>query len=190
MLFWWLARDSRRRYLAFKRKYPDAIILLESRDDKYMSYYDSAEHLRKEFENYYTNRNGDPGIAIPCSELKGRLEKLDDYAWVLKKTDIATGSNPIEPAKPAAPVKPVEKSPADTQKDAEYVAFREKMQALASERSCDNCMERKSERCTQIKNQLCSDYRPLPYFSEAEKANWPKYGDATAARLGEKNRYV
>ena len=51
--------------------------------------------------------------------------------------------------------------------------------------SCDNCQLRKSERCTQIRNELCNDYRAVPFISQEEKENWPSYGDATAYSLGE-----
>ena len=54
--------------------------------------------------------------------------------------------------------------------------------------SCDNCQLRKSERCTQVKKELCSDYRAIPYIPKEERELWPEHGDATAFRLGEKRR--
>lgn len=54
--------------------------------------------------------------------------------------------------------------------------------------SCDNCQLRKSESCTKVRKELCSDYRAIPYIPKEESDLWPKYGDATAFRLGEKRR--
>ena len=54
--------------------------------------------------------------------------------------------------------------------------------------SCDNCQLKKSERCTKVRKELCSDYRAIPYIPKEERELWPEHGDATAFRLGEKRR--
>ncbi len=56
----------------------------------------------------------------------------------------------------------------------------------SGEKSCNNCQLRKSGNCPQLSNELCSDYRAIPFISKEEKKNWPEHGDATAFRLGEK----
>ena len=56
-------------------------------------------------------------------------------------------------------------------------------------KSCNLCKYRKNGTCGQLKDQICSDYIPIPYVSKEEIDNWPKYGDATAIRFGLAGRY-
>ena len=51
--------------------------------------------------------------------------------------------------------------------------------------SCINCMLYKNETCFG-KKEICEDFRPSPKLSTEEIERWPKYGDATRFKLGEK----
>ncbi len=55
--------------------------------------------------------------------------------------------------------------------------------------SCDNCQLRKSGACSQLRNELCGDYRAIPFIPIEVKDSWPEFGDATAFRLGEKRNW-
>lgn len=44
--------------------------------------------------------------------------------------------------------------------------------------SCKTCMLSASGECGSW--VPCIDYRPTPHISDAQKASWPKFGDATA----------
>lgn len=169
-MFLWQAHDTRKRYRELKRKYPGAIILLESGDEIYQTYDDSADYFKNEFKDqYYTNARGQAGLSVPRNRLEGRLKKLDSYAWTIKEAKKQSAEQDTAEKKPLVvstmKPRPVEKAP---------------------EKSCDNCQLRKSGACSQIKNTLCGDYLAIPFVSQAEKDSWPEYGDATAFSLGEK----
>lgn len=169
-MYLWESHDTRKRYKELKRKHPQAIILLESGDDIYLTYFDSAEYLRTEFEKqYYTNAKGEAGFCIQRDWLDDRVKKLDAYAWELRK--------PVHMSEKVNPVKTVQKK---------GYALRPQPVEQKTVRSCDNCRLRKSGECSQIKNELCSSYRAIPYISREERDLWPEYGDATAIRFGEK----
>lgn len=51
--------------------------------------------------------------------------------------------------------------------------------------SCKNCMEMKNGNCFG-RNVICEDFRFSPTISKKEMANWPKYGDVTAFKKGER----
>ncbi len=51
--------------------------------------------------------------------------------------------------------------------------------------SCINCMLYKNETCFG-KKEICEDFKPSPKLSTEEIERWPKYGDATRFKLGEK----
>ncbi len=55
---------------------------------------------------------------------------------------------------------------------------------LSDKKSCKTCMLMKRGDCNGANNEMCEDYRHSPSVSEREKENWPKYGEATAIRLG------
>jgi len=55
-------------------------------------------------------------------------------------------------------------------------------------KDCKNCMEMKCGECFGQKN-ICEFYRYSPSATEETKRNWPKYGDATALKIGEFRRY-
>ena len=169
-MYLWEAHDTRKRYKELKRKYPQAIILLESGDDLYLTYFDSAEYLKPSYsKQYYSNSKGEAGFCIQRDWLAGRVVKLDAYAWEFKEPiHVSVKTRPAEPAsKKFSPhlSRPVEQK---------------------TEASCDNCMLRKSGECPQLRNELCNSYRAIPYVSREEKESRPKYGDATAFRFGEK----
>ena len=52
------------------------------------------------------------------------------------------------------------------------------------EKSCDRCKYRVNGTCGQLIDDVCSEYYPIPYVSQEELNRWPKYGTATAIRLG------
>lgn len=58
---------------------------------------------------------------------------------------------------------------------------------MSNEKNCKNCMEMKRGECIGRKN-ICEFYRYSPSISEKAKQNWPKYGDATAIRIGKPRR--
>ena len=51
--------------------------------------------------------------------------------------------------------------------------------------TCKDCMLYKNETCFG-KKELCADFNPAPRVSKSEMELWPKYGDATRFKLGEK----
>ena len=51
-------------------------------------------------------------------------------------------------------------------------------------KSCKTCMLMKRGDCIGSTNEICEHYKHSPSVSEREKGNWPKYGEATAIRLG------
>ena len=53
-----------------------------------------------------------------------------------------------------------------------------------TEKSCDRCKLRVNGTCGQLIDDVCSDYYPIPYVSQEEIDRWPKFGTATALRLG------
>lgn len=53
------------------------------------------------------------------------------------------------------------------------------------EYSCNDCMELKRENCFGEK-EICEFFRYSPSVAKEEKEKWPKYGDATALKLGER----
>lgn len=56
-------------------------------------------------------------------------------------------------------------------------------------RSCDHCMLRKNETCTELSGQLCEDFRPIQYIPDDEMDAFPSYGDATAIRMRDRKRF-
>ena len=54
-------------------------------------------------------------------------------------------------------------------------------------KSCKTCLEMKRGDCFG-KQQVCDDYKYAPPMTEEKKQQWPKYGDATAFRLGKTRR--
>lgn len=54
-------------------------------------------------------------------------------------------------------------------------------------KTCKNCIEMKQGKCIGKQN-ICEDYRYAPPMTEEKKNQWPKYGDATAFRLGKSRR--
>lgn len=169
MLFCWGAHDTRKRYKELKRKYPNAVILLESGDDIYLTYDDSAEYFKEEFEKqYYTNAKNQPGLSVPRDWLAGRLTRLDAYAWTLKELT-------RKPSK----VKPME------HKSTAIPPVKQQLTEVPPAKSCDNCQLRASGKCSQIRNILCEDYLAKPFIPRSVKETWPEHGDATAYRFGE-----
>lgn len=61
--------------------------------------------------------------------------------------------------------------------------------ATALPKSCDTCFLRISERCCELSNAVCEDYRPGVFISQKERASWPTGGDATAGRKDHQKRY-
>ena len=51
--------------------------------------------------------------------------------------------------------------------------------------ACKSCMLYRNETCFG-RERLCEDYKPAPDLSSLGISNWPKYGDATRFKLGEK----
>ena len=51
--------------------------------------------------------------------------------------------------------------------------------------ACRSCMLYRNETCFG-REKLCEDYKPAPDLSSWDISNWPKYGDATRFKLGEK----
>lgn len=56
----------------------------------------------------------------------------------------------------------------------------------SNKKSCNTCMLMKRGDCSGLQNKVCDDYKHSPSVSEREKENWPKYGDATAFKLGKR----
>ncbi len=44
---------------------------------------------------------------------------------------------------------------------------------MHSKADCNNCFLRKGEFCTQLRNDPCSDFKPLPVITPAERESWP-----------------
>ena len=52
--------------------------------------------------------------------------------------------------------------------------------------NCSICMKNRSEVCFGNSNvETCDDYIPIPDIPKEKREHWPKYGDATAFKLGE-----
>ena len=50
-------------------------------------------------------------------------------------------------------------------------------------KSCKTCLEMKRGDCFG-KEEACDEYKYSPPMTEEKRQQWPKYGDATAFRLG------
>ena len=51
---------------------------------------------------------------------------------------------------------------------------------------CHSCMKNRSEECFGNRSGIiCEDYIPIPNIPKNEREHWPKYGDATALKMGE-----
>ena len=48
--------------------------------------------------------------------------------------------------------------------------------------SCDICQMRANGRCSQLTNELSSDFRAAPLITSEEKVNWPTFGSVFASR--------
>ena len=56
--------------------------------------------------------------------------------------------------------------------------------------SCENCMLPMQDKCQgSLENKACEDYRPRYIASKEEMENWPAYGDATAFRMKDYERF-
>ncbi len=42
---------------------------------------------------------------------------------------------------------------------------------------CDNCFLRRGGYCSQLRNDPCSDFKPLQVLSKEEKERWPGISD-------------
>ena len=54
---------------------------------------------------------------------------------------------------------------------------------MLSRADCRNCFLRKGEICTQLRNDPCSDFKPLPIITREERACWPDIMDASYIRM-------
>lgn len=58
-----------------------------------------------------------------------------------------------------------------------------------SEKTCADCFLRHTGACTSLTQTICEDFRAKQILPQDEIANWPKYGDATAYRLGDRKHF-
>ena len=58
-----------------------------------------------------------------------------------------------------------------------------------TEMKCSNCFLRYTGACTSLAEIACEDYRVRQVLDQEEIDNWPKYGDATAYRLSDKQHF-
>lgn len=60
------------------------------------------------------------------------------------------------------------------------------MNELSATPNCSLCMKSRSGDCFGNRNgNTCNDYIPIPDIPKHRREHWPKYGDATAFKLGE-----
>ncbi|MBQ9929672.1 MAG: hypothetical protein IJO72_02695 [Oscillospiraceae bacterium] len=64
-----------------------------------------------------------------------------------------------------------------------------KKQNNTAERKCDNCFLRYTGNCSSLAEVVCEDFRVRQVLPQEDIDNWPKYGDATAYKLGDKQRF-
>lgn len=69
------------------------------------------------------------------------------------------------------------------------ILFTEPRKKHTDKRECDNCFLRYSGACTSLSNVVCDDFRVKQTVPQDEIDSWPKYGDATAYKLGDKKHF-
>ena len=63
------------------------------------------------------------------------------------------------------------------------------LQNNVAERKCSNCFLRYKGECTSLGEVVCEDYRVRQKLDKEEIDNWPKYGDATAYKLNDRQHF-
>ena len=69
------------------------------------------------------------------------------------------------------------------------IFFAEPRGKYTDKRECANCFLRYTGACTSLSEMVCEDFRAKQKFDQDEIDNWPKYGDATAYRIGDKQHF-
>ena len=64
-----------------------------------------------------------------------------------------------------------------------------KKQINIAERKCSNCFLRYTGDCSSLTDVVCEDYRVRQVLPQDDIDNWPKYGDATAYKLGDRKHF-
>ena len=70
-----------------------------------------------------------------------------------------------------------------------FFAAPQRTQNAVVVRTCDNCFLRYNGTCTSLSENVCEDFRAKQMLPQDEIDNWPKYGDATAYKLGDKKHF-
>ena len=70
-----------------------------------------------------------------------------------------------------------------------FFATSQRTQSITVKRSCNNCFLRYNGACTSLSENVCEDFRIRQILPQDEIDNWPKYGDATAYKLGDKKHF-
>ena len=65
----------------------------------------------------------------------------------------------------------------------------QKTQNVTVDKKCNNCFLRYNGTCTSLSEIVCEDYRMRQMLPQDEIDNWPRYGDATAYKLKDKQHF-
>ena len=63
------------------------------------------------------------------------------------------------------------------------------IQKKQTEKKCDNCFLKHTGECTSLSGVVCDDYRAKQTLDQNDIDNWPKYGDATAYKMRDRQHF-
>lgn len=194
--FIWLAEHLMRKDNSLLIRTDCALIGLSCPGERYWCYavqedgvwYIKFKHLDKRFPLCEISEKEYRVICDECS--KYYAENREDFLiGVSRKQERLIIQDPTADLVPEEELELV--NPDEDEKDREkYRKWLEELnQNQQVVKSCSTCMLRISDRCSELRSQICGDYLHAYHPTQQEKENNPTHGDATSSDSEHRVRY-